>query len=73
MAGCGRAGARHHPDVLLLDARMPLPEGLATIRQISPLTRVVTLTSVDDANLAMGAVRPEPAAACCAGNSNRAS
>jgi DNA-binding NarL/FixJ family response regulator/anti-sigma regulatory factor (Ser/Thr protein kinase) len=46
----------HQPDVLLLDARMPLPEGLATIRHISPLTRVVMLTSVDDANLAMGAV-----------------
>ena len=29
---------------------------MATIRQISPLTRVVTLTSMDDANLAMGAV-----------------
>jgi DNA-binding NarL/FixJ family response regulator/anti-sigma regulatory factor (Ser/Thr protein kinase) len=46
----------HHPDVLLLDARMPLPEGSATTRDISPLTRVVMLTSVDDANLAMGAV-----------------
>jgi DNA-binding NarL/FixJ family response regulator/anti-sigma regulatory factor (Ser/Thr protein kinase) len=46
----------HHPDVLLLDARMPLPEGLATIRLISPFTRVVTLTSVDDAHLALGAV-----------------
>jgi DNA-binding NarL/FixJ family response regulator len=45
----------HHPDVLLLDVRMPLPEGSATIRQISPLTRVVMLTCVDDANLAMGA------------------
>lgn len=46
----------HHPDVLLLDARMLLPEGSATIRHISPVTRVVMLTCVDDANLAMGAV-----------------
>jgi DNA-binding NarL/FixJ family response regulator len=46
----------HHPDVLLLDARMPLPEGSATLRHISSLTRVVMLTCVDDANLAMGAV-----------------
>ena len=46
----------HHPDVLLLDSRMPLPAGSATIRQISPLTRVVMLTCLDDANLVMGAV-----------------
>lgn len=46
----------HHPDVLLLDSRMPLPAGSATIRQINPLTRVVMLTCLDDANLAMGAV-----------------
>jgi DNA-binding NarL/FixJ family response regulator/anti-sigma regulatory factor (Ser/Thr protein kinase) len=46
----------HHPDVVLLDSRMPLPAGSATIRQISPLTRVVMLTCLDDANLVMGAV-----------------
>jgi DNA-binding NarL/FixJ family response regulator/two-component sensor histidine kinase len=46
----------HHPDVLLLDGRMPLPAGSATIRQISPLSRVVMLTCLDDAPLVMGAV-----------------
>lgn len=46
----------HRPDVLLLDSRMPLPAGSATIRHISPLTRVVMLTCLDDAPLALGAV-----------------
>lgn len=46
---------RHHPDVLLLDSRMPLPGGPATIAQLSQLTQVVMLTSVDDADLVMGA------------------
>ncbi len=46
----------HQPDVLLLDNRMPLPAGTATIRQISPLSRVVMLTCLDDAPLLMGAV-----------------
>lgn len=46
----------HHPDVLLLDSRMPLPAGSATIRHISPLTRVVMLTCLDDAPLALGAM-----------------
>ena len=44
------------PDVLLLDSRMPLPAGSATIRHISPLTRVVMLTCLDDAPLVIGAV-----------------
>jgi DNA-binding NarL/FixJ family response regulator len=45
---------RHHPDVLLLDIRMPLPHGPATIAHLGQLTQVVMLTSVDDADLAMG-------------------
>jgi DNA-binding NarL/FixJ family response regulator len=45
---------RHHPDVLLLDIRMPLPHGPATIGHLGQLTQVVMLTSVDDADLAMG-------------------
>jgi DNA-binding NarL/FixJ family response regulator len=40
--------------VLLLDIRMPLPHGPATIAQLGQLTQVVMLTSVDDADLAMG-------------------
>jgi DNA-binding NarL/FixJ family response regulator len=46
---------RHHPDVLLLDIRMPLPDGPATIRHLSQLTQVVMLTSGDDAHLVMEA------------------
>jgi DNA-binding NarL/FixJ family response regulator/two-component sensor histidine kinase len=47
---------QHQPDVLLLDSRMPLPAGSATLRRISPLSRVVMLTCLDDAPLVMGAV-----------------
>ena len=46
---------RHQPDVLLLDIRMPLPDGPATIPHLSQLTQVVMLTSVDDADLVMEA------------------
>jgi DNA-binding NarL/FixJ family response regulator len=46
---------RHQPDVLLLDIRMPLPDGAATIAHLSQLTQVVMLTSVDDAPLVMEA------------------
>ncbi|HZC62207.1 MAG TPA: LuxR C-terminal-related transcriptional regulator [Streptosporangiaceae bacterium] len=45
---------RHHPDVLLLDIRMPLPDGPATISHLSRLTQVVMLTSLDDADLVIG-------------------
>lgn len=45
---------RHHPDVLLLDIRMPLPGGPATISHLSRITQVVMLTSLDDADLVMG-------------------
>jgi DNA-binding NarL/FixJ family response regulator len=44
---------RHHPDVLLLDVRMPLPGGPAAISHLSRLTQVVLLTSLDDADLVM--------------------
>jgi DNA-binding NarL/FixJ family response regulator/two-component sensor histidine kinase len=46
---------RHRPDVLLLDIRMPLPDGPATIPHLGQLTQVVMLTSVDDADLVMEA------------------
>ena len=46
----------HHPDVLLLDARMPMPGGSVTIPQVRQLTQVVMLTCADDANLVMRAV-----------------
>ena len=47
---------RHHADVLLLDARMALPDGLATIRQLGQLTEVVVLDWTDDSSLVMRAV-----------------
>ena len=46
---------RHHPDVLLLDIRMPLPDGPASILHLSQLTQVVMLASADDADLVMEA------------------
>jgi DNA-binding NarL/FixJ family response regulator len=46
---------RHHPDVLLLDIRMPLPDGPATIPHLSQLTQVVMLASGDDAHLVIEA------------------
>jgi DNA-binding NarL/FixJ family response regulator/two-component sensor histidine kinase len=46
----------HHPDVLLLDVRMPMPGGSVAIPQVRQLTQVVMLTCADDANLVMRAV-----------------
>src|SRR5260370_2531719 len=42
---------RHRPDVLLLDARLALPDGLAGIRQFGRLTKVVMLDWADDSSL----------------------
>jgi DNA-binding NarL/FixJ family response regulator len=42
---------RQRPDVLLLDARLPLEDGLATISQLSRIAQVVMLAGVDDAAL----------------------
>jgi two-component system NarL family response regulator len=41
---------RYHPDVTLLDLRMPVMEGVETVRQIrerDPLARVIVLTTYD--------------------------
>ena len=41
---------RHHPDVTLLDLRMPLMEGVEAVRQIrtrDPKARVIVLTTYD--------------------------
>jgi DNA-binding NarL/FixJ family response regulator len=51
----------HDADVLLLDARITLPDGPATIRQIGRLAQVVMLTWPDDA----GSVMPAVAAGAC--------
>ncbi len=47
---------RHHPDVLLLDARLALPDGLATIQRLGQLTEVVMLDWTDDASSVMRSV-----------------
>ncbi len=54
---------RHLADVLLLDARMALPDGLATIRQLGHLTQVVVLDWTDDSSLVIQAV-PVGASGC---------
>src|SRR5204863_5249518 len=41
---------RHHPDVTLLDLRMPVMEGVEVVRQIrgrDPKARVIVLTTYD--------------------------
>jgi FixJ family two-component response regulator len=51
----------HHPHVVVVDIRMPVMDGLevqARLRNVSPATRVIVLTSKDDASVrtrAMGA------------------
>jgi DNA-binding NarL/FixJ family response regulator len=42
---------RHQPDVLLLDARMPLADGLAMVTRLSRITQVVILVGADDTQL----------------------
>jgi DNA-binding NarL/FixJ family response regulator len=58
--GSGEAVAalvqQHHPDVLLLDVRMPLAAGLAAVQQISQLTQVVMLAGADDGSLVLRAI-----------------
>jgi DNA-binding NarL/FixJ family response regulator len=47
---------RHDADVLLLDARMPLPDGLATLQRLGQLTEVVLLDWTDDSSSVTRAV-----------------
>jgi two-component system NarL family response regulator len=45
-----QAFERHHPDVTLLDLRMPVMEGVEAVRQIrerDPLAKVIVLTTYD--------------------------
>jgi two-component sensor histidine kinase/CheY-like chemotaxis protein len=46
---------QHLPDVLLLEARMPLPAGMQTVRQVSELTSIVVVSCTDDDPLAVEA------------------
>lgn len=51
---------RHHPDILVLDIRMPIKDGLAVIREMQKEavpTRVVLLTAAIDGEEVLEAVR----------------
>ncbi|MFD0475480.1 response regulator transcription factor [Nonomuraea thailandensis] len=56
---------RHRLDVVLMDVRMPRVDGVAAtteIVRIAPATRVLMLTTFDDDELVVAAVRPARAA-----------
>ncbi len=56
----GELAARDHPDVMLVDIRMPRKDGIAateTIRAVSPQTRVILLTTFDTPELVVDGVR----------------
>ncbi len=56
----GELAARDHPDVMLVDIRMPRKDGIAateTIREVSPETRVILLTTFDTPELVVEGVR----------------
>ena len=55
-----RAVARHKPDVLILDLRMPRSDGVAVLRQLKserPETRVVILAAVVDEDALLEVIR----------------
>lgn len=54
------AVARHHPDVVLMDLRMPVMNGIQAterIRQEHPTTRILVLTTYDDDEWVFDAIR----------------
>lgn len=60
-AGDGRRAvelaAHLHPDLVLLDVRMPLVDGVEAAGQLSPHTRVLMLTYTEDPDVVRSAIR----------------
>lgn len=60
-AGNGRdalvLAREHRPDVVLLDVRMPVMDGVAAAAELSGRTRVIMLTYAQDEELVAGAIR----------------
>lgn len=60
-AGDGRRAIelteRHKPDLVLLDVRMPLLDGVSAVQQLSKITRVLMLTYTDEPDVIRAAVR----------------
>src|SRR5438445_12535482 len=55
------AACRLRPDVAVLDVAMPLLNGVDAARELcrmSPATRVILLTALEDAHFVPGALRP---------------
>ena len=48
---------RLRPDVVLLDVRMPVTDGITAAARISKRTKVLMLTSADDRKIVAGAIR----------------
>ncbi|WP_017536887.1 response regulator [Nocardiopsis halophila] len=48
---------RHHPDVVLLDVRMPVKDGVSTVAELAELTKVIMLTHTEDADIIRAALR----------------
>jgi DNA-binding NarL/FixJ family response regulator len=64
----------HSPDVAVIDIRMPKMNGLevqAHLRQVSPSTRVIILTSKDDASVRTMAMNGGASAFFVKGTDNR--
>lgn len=51
------ATRRHQPNVVLLDVRMPVRDGVSTVEDLSSLTKVIMLTHTEDADIVRTSLR----------------